>query len=58
MMAVTCPLSPAVECARQDSNLRPSVSETDALVRLSYGRVGGAFVAKKEEGEGFEPPAL
>jgi hypothetical protein len=30
---VPYPLSPAVECARQDSNLRPSVPETDALFR-------------------------
>ena len=28
-----------IGCARQDSNLRPSASEADALIRLSYGRV-------------------
>lgn len=35
------------EYARQDLNLRPSVSKTDALSRLSYERVGEIVFAKR-----------
>jgi hypothetical protein len=38
------------KCARDDSNIRPLVSETNALSKLSYGRVPDPQILTKTGG--------